>query len=460
MPEPSTGARLEVGERPPAARPAQNPVFPKIPASGLDNGLRVMLVTDRRLPRVSFHLGWPAGRVASPGGNLAPLPLALGLVDRGTLRRDAHQMARELDRYAIQLETENTAEATYLKMSVLSDFLKPALELMSEMVRESSFPDDELEKLKTRMASSLIAQRAQPAFLARERAMATLFPGHPYAWTATSPEQVQNCSPREVREVFPSLLGPRRGTALFAGPLDMAEAMDLAGEGFGSWADTARPADPPGPPPPLHSRRLALVHRPHSVQTRIVVAGHAPARGEQDLIAFRVANQVLGGSGSSRLFLNLREDKGYTYGAYSAAVSFRESGCYLAGADVRSESVAAAIGETLGEIQKMSQAPPSHQELTRAKAEIVGGFIRQMETSEAVGSLELARHLYGLPEDYYQRFVPRVEAVTADQAAEVSLRRFDPARVAITVVGDRDQLEPRLESLGSWEVFDSQGQRL
>ncbi len=458
-----TAIPTAAGERlttPPPLKTPRNATFPRIPEDRLDNGLRVLVVPDHRLPRVEIQLAWPVGRVNDKEENRALLSLAVDLLDKGTQSRSAWEFASELDRFAIQWDTEIGMESTFVEVAVLQEHLDRAMELVAQALIEPVFPEAELKKLQARLSSSLVSQRTQPSFLARERFYESLFPSHPYRRISLPPSDVQKSDRNAVKSAYQSQFSPAHATLVLAGPVSLDQARALARRHLGGWTNTvprpARPSTAEG----LTATLVRLVHRPHSVQSRIAVGGTAPCRSEPDFLAFRLANQVLGGSGSSRLFLNLRERRGYTYGAYSSLSTYRKNALYMAAADVRSDATAHAIEETLDEIAGMRAAAPQVEELSRANAELIGAFARQLQTPDAIGSLELTRRLQGLPGDHYRTLVSRIESVTADQVWEAARERFNPGRVVITVVGDRDKLETELGGFGPLEVYDNDGERI
>ena len=213
-------------------------------------------------------------------------------------------------------------------------------------------------------------------------------------------------------------------------------------------------------PSAIEHRLICLIHRPHSVQSQFLVAGRTLPQGDPDSITLKVANQILGGGGSSRLFLNLREDKGYTYGAYSRLKSYRNAGLFLAGASVKTEVTLESIEETLKEMDQLHERPPGDNELARCQQEIIGSFIRQMETPASVGALELDRRLHDLPEDFYSTFIPKVRSIGKETVVEMARRYFDSQRLVIAVVADREKVENELGRLGELRVYDTNGELL
>ena len=445
---------------PPPIGAVPNVVYPEVKQARLPNGLTVMALTERRLPRVSIRLGIPGGRVRNPPHSLAALQVGTDLIFEGTLRRTSSELAEALDRFAIQADTDVYLESSRFFVSVLDSYLEEAFQILSEVLLEPSYDPEEFEKLKVRWTSFLISERAQPSLLASERTLAALFAGHPYSRVSTPVEHLQDLTRDTVRSVLERRLAPNQACLLLAGPIELEEAVDLATRHFSAW----KPAETEDPVIPdvdeLKAGRVLLVHRPHSVQSRFEVAGPGPARSSSEFLCLRLANQVLGGGASSRLFMNLREDKGYTYGAYSLLRGYTKSGFYSAAADVRSEAVLDAIDQTLKELQRMRDSEPDSAEVELACAELIGGFVRRMETATSMGGLEIDRRLNQLPEDYYQQYIPVLQSLSPAEILEGSRRYFDPERLVITVVGDADQLLGPLGSLGQVTVYDTQGQEL
>lgn len=447
-------------DRPPEPEPVKNVAYPDIPMARLSNGLKVLVVTDRKLPQVSVKLAFPVGRTANPASNLSLVGMALQLLREGTEKHTSAEMADLLDFWAIDYDSDLLMEYCLQSVSALEAHLEKALELLSEMVLMPVFPEGELQKLKARWRSLLMSQRSEPDFLVRERAYASLYGEHEYSRVSLPLEHLEATHRDELCGFYPSLFGPSRALILFAGPVEMDYALRLAENWFGDWRDRKLSRNVCSPPqvPPRH--RVCLVHRPNSVQSKIVVAGETPPKGHSDNIPFRLANQILGGGASARLFLNLREEKGYTYGAYSQLRDYRHSGIFLAGAAVRADVTVNALREILREMEAMRQAPPEEKELTRAKSEITGAFLRQIQTPGSSGTLELVRRLYDLPEDYFREFIPALEGVTPAKVLEICRCYFEPARTTVTVVADRTCVQEALCPFGEVEVYDTRARRV
>ena len=443
---------------PPLPEPARNISYPKIAERQLSNGLGVIVIREDHLPKVSVKLALPVGRVHNPDRNLALLQLAVELIKEGTHQRSSREISELMDQLAIHYESDLSLENVLLSFEVLENHREPALELFSDMVCHPSFPEEELDRLKVRWRSNLLDQRSQPGFLAQERIFHSLYPGHPYAKFSIPIQHLESAQRDTTEEIYRSHFLPGEALLIFAGPIDLDQATRLADRFFGGW-ERQVVAGPEYPPlQPIEGRSLYLVHRPHSVQSKIVVAIRAVPRAHPDAVPLKIVNQILGGGASARLFLNLRETKGYTYGAYSRLQTYRHDGSFLLEASVKADVTSESIQEFLSELDRMQAEPlPSQEELGRCQNELTGAFLRQTERADSVAEMELIRRLYQLPENYYQTFLPTVRAVTVERILEMSRHFLDPQKVLIAVVADRTLVEKDLTAFGEVRVYDTEG---
>ncbi len=445
---------------PPPPGPVRDIAYPHAPLTCLENGLQVAVIEKRRIPKVSIRLAVRAGQAHCPSDELALIPLAVDLLKEGTTTRSSAEIADLLEGKAIQSDADVHLEHSLFIMACLKNHLGTALSLLSDMIRNPAFAPEELEKAKVRWRSDLKAERAMPSALAEERAYAALFQGHPYSHYSPTPEQLERVERSRLEEYYRHRFVPSRAILVMVGDLSCEEGAALARRHFEDWS---------GPPPepsefpdslPEMQRSVHLIHRPHSVQARMIVASRLFERAHPHVLPFRVANQVLGGGASARLFQNLREDKGYTYGAYSHAKTFRREGVEWISADVRSDALADAVRESLRELSRMCQSPPDAKELRRALSELAGGFLFQLETSASLATMELSRRLYELPDDYFGCYLQRIRSTTGEQVHQLSRRYLDPQRYIITAVADRSRVEDSLREFGPVQVYDTQGNEI
>lgn len=447
-------------QNPPQPGPIREIAFPSVPTFRLDNGMSIVVVEHGDAPISFARLVVRAGRVDSPVSNSALLPAAVELLKEGTAHRTSEQIARELDRAAIHFDADVHLENSTLSVNALSGELDDMLGLVSEFVQEPTFPRKDLERILSQWDSHLRAQRSQPSFLASERSLLSLYGEHPYSRKSLRREHLATCKRAPIAELFERLFVPSRSHLLIAGSVPVERALSAARRHFGFWHRSAPRIEPIPMPGPTVGPRVCLVHRPHSVQARILISCRTFPRAHADGFRLKVANQILGGGASARLFLNLRERRGITYSVHSSTHGHLLDGELFIAADVRTESAVEAIEEIFAECRSMGQDPPTTDELDRAKSELIGTFLFRLETAESIGGLELSRRLYDLPDDYYETWIPSVRAVTGDEVTETSRRYLDPERFVITLVGDRDGLESGLAALGGARIFDAHGEAL
>lgn len=431
--------------------------YGEIEESTIDNGLTVLVVPDYRFPVVSVQLGLQAGKIHNPDSSSALVQLTLEMLKEGTRSSDSRKLAEELDYWAIQYSADAFVEGSVLSVSVIEPHLERALDLLSEMVLEPLFPEEELEKVRERWRSYLIGQRSQPEYLAEERLYRSVYPGHPYGKTIVGIPDIYAADRASLQAVHDSYVTPDGALLLFAGPISLAQAESLARKYFGTWTRRPFPSLEIGPVPPFPSPGTLVVDRPGSVQTKILLALRALPANHPDYVPLKMYNQVLGGGASARLFLKLREEKGLTYGVYSRLKAYQTDGLLLASASVRSDGAGEASRDILSELARLRRELPGAEEVARSQSEIIGAFIRQLETPAGVGSLELRRRLNRLPKDYYRNLVPNVRAVTPEKIRELASSLLDPESRVLVAVGDRSRLLPQLKPFGESLVFDVNG---
>lgn len=446
-------------QRPPAPGPVCTVSFPGVPQSELPSGISVSTIEDHLLPRVTVLAGHPLGRVHDPDSHQGLAELAGDTLKEGTRSRNSRQIAETLDRRAISFSAEVFLEYSIFSFSCLKEQLDPALELFAEILTEPVFPESELAKARARWQSILTAQRADAGFLANERFLQLLFPGHPYGRVAPPIAQLQELTSTRVSNFFARSVPPPGSRLLFAGDIDHEETVRLAADCFGSWK--TRPAPDSHFPGQLQtSPRIAVVDRPHSAQARLVAGMRTLPRTHHDFDRLRLANQVLGGGASARLFLKLREQKGYSYGVYSSLRGYRRDGLLLASCALRADKTGEAAADILAEMRGLGEHPPGDTELDRCKAEIIGGFLRRVETPASIGSLEITRAMADLRGDYYRDYVTRIQEITPDDVKRIAEAVIRPEIATIVAVGKASELEPQLREFGEVAVFDTSGNRI
>ncbi|HEV2765478.1 MAG TPA: pitrilysin family protein, partial [Pyrinomonadaceae bacterium] len=412
------------------------------------------------LPLVSFRLALRTGDAFDPPELPGLTDVLTNMLTEGTLRRTSRELAAEVARLGASLSSGATSDYTTVAASALSAYADRVLELLAEAALEPSFPEDELELTRQNSHQNLIAQRGQASFLATERVASVLYGEHPYAIVSPTHESIDRVTRDALVAYHRAAFVPNNAVLVAVGDVRASQVFERARRLFGGW----QPGEVPPvdfPAPPARERRTAyVVDRPGSAQSNIVVGNVAIRRTDPDYFPMLVMHTVLGATASSRLFMNLREEKGYTYGAYTSLDARRTAGTFRATAEVRTPVTGASLKEFFHEFERIRGEDVSDKELTDAKSYLTGIFPIRLETQEGLIDQLVQIEMHGLPEDYLRTYRDRINAVTREEVRRVANRHVQPERAAVVVVGDaaavRDQLAPFADD---FELYDSAGQR-
>src|SRR5438128_1003727 len=440
---------------------AERPVnWPKRVKSKLANGLEIILVESHSVPR--FH-----GQLSFRTGNAAVAHLAPGLADMtatmvrtGTAKRVSRQLEEDLRRLGADLSTSAGQDTSAIAFSGLSEFAEPLLGLVNELAREASFPEAELERQRRQKLEEVKLERTQPGFLAGERLRKVLFGDHPYAKISPSEAQVAAYKREELQTVYRESYTPENALLLLVGDFEPKAILGTIEKIFAPWSGK-KPAVPqtPGPANP-RGRRVYLVHVPGAVQTQILCGCHSITRKNPDWIKLGLTNSLYGGAFNSRLVMNIREAKGYTYSPRSSVNALRQYGYFSVSAAVRNEVVAASLTEIFYEIDKLRSLPVPEPELADAQNYLSGVFSMGLATQDGLLAQIGTVALNELPDDYLETYRDKVRALTPADLQATAQKYFDSANMQIVLVGDRGKIETQATLFGGLEIYDAQGTRL
>lgn len=456
-----TETTVEAFRRQPPAPLAPRPL--NLPASEeltLANGLRVILLEQRRLPLVSFRLAFPTGDAHDPPELPGLSDIMTAMLNEGTQTRTSRQLADEVARIGATLSAGASSDYTTVAASALTQFAAEILELLADIALRPSFPEDELELTKQNALQNMIAQRGQPSFLANERMARVLYGAHPYAVVAPTPESIGALTRTRLAEFHRQTFLPNNAVLVVGGDFDRAPMLAHIERLFGAWpAGTVATPQFPAPPAQV-ARKLYLVDRPGSAQSNIIVANPALTRTHPDYFPLLLMHTVLGANASSRLFMNLREEKGFTYGAYTNLDARREAGSFRATAEVRTPVTGASLKEFFQEYARIRDEQVSAQELQDAQAYLTGIFPIRLETLDGLIDQLLQIKMFALPADYLLTYRDRIQAVTRADVQRAARAYVTPDAAAIVIVGDATEV---LGQVGDYarevEIYDSMGQR-
>jgi zinc protease len=452
---------IETFRREPPAPLAPRPLnLPAAEELTLANGLRVVLVESKRFPLVSLRLAFPTGNAHDPADRPGLTDIVAGMLNEGTESRTSRQIADEVARIGATLNAGANSDYTTVAASALSNFSDEILELTADVCLRPSFPEDELELTKQNTLQNLIAQRGQASFLAGERVSQVVYGAHPYHVVAPTPESVEATTREEVAGFHRSIFIPNNAVLVVGGDFDRAKLLRRVEELFGAW-QRAQPLGGDFPAPPAReSRAVYLVDRPGSAQSNIVIANLAIARTHPDYYSALLMHTVLGANASSRLFMNLREEKGYTYGAYTNLDARRDAGSFRATAEVRTPVTGDSLKEFFYEFDRIREEDVSEKELRDAKSYLTGIFPIRLEALDGLIDQLVQIRMFDLPADYLETYRDRVQAVTRDEVRRAAREYVTPERAAIVIVGDAaalgDQIKPYADAV---ELYDHNGRR-
>lgn len=425
--------------------------LPRVEERTLDNGLTVLAARRPTVPLVEIRLRIPTAR-GRRAGDGAVERLTGETILAGTSGRDAVVIASELQGLGATLGVSVGLEQIVVSGSVLSANIGPYLDLLADVLVRASYPADEVEVSRGRVIQELSIARSQPGTLAAEAVAARLYGAHPYGRPLPPPEAVAGLTPAAVRRFHRERVVPAGSVLLVVGDVRPTKLFGLAEAALGPWASGTSASSPvPAPPRPTPAPIL-VINRPGAVQTSIRLAGPATSRTDDDHAAFTVAHTVFGGGFSSRLNRNLREDKGFTYGA-ACGVDHRLSASHVVvQADVASAVTGPALVEIQYELARMVSTPVTTTELTAAQRFRNGQLALTIQSQVGFASQLAALVPHGLGVEYLKALPAAVDRVTDDDVLRVARAYLAPASLLTVLVGDADAIVPQVEALAPVEV--------
>jgi zinc protease len=440
-------------------------VLPAVQRRKLSNGLEVLVVEHHELPVVSMNLVMKMGAAGDPASKAGLASLTADLMDEGTTTRDALQISDQLTRIGSGVSVNAGWDSTTAGLRTLTRHLDRALEIYADVVTNPAFPEKELQRLRAQRLAGLRAQRDDPNSVAGLVFQKALYGGnHPYGHPLSGDEaSLQSLSADDVRKFYETYYRPNNSALIVVGDVKPDAVVAKLEKAFMNWKSAHVPAvDVSAAPVQRDHSMIYLVDRPGSVQSVIQIGQVAAPRSSPDYFPLFVMNRILGGASSARINMNLREDKGYTYGAGSSFSFRRGAGPFVAQAPVQGFSTKESVVEFLKEIRGVrGEMPVTALELDLAKQAVVRGFPRGFETPDQIANqLELIV-TYDLPDTYFNSYIERVQAVTLEDVNRVANRYLQPDRLAVVIVGDRSKIEQGLRSIDGFgdriSLVDSEG---
>ncbi|MEX2272371.1 MAG: pitrilysin family protein [Vicinamibacterales bacterium] len=435
----------------------------KLPApaeADLANGAHLMVLEDRRAPQVTVQIYIPgAGGYFDPPGKAGQATMTAAQMREGTKRWTTMQLNEELERMSANVSVAAGISGTeaVVSVSALVEHLERAMDIAADVLLNPTFPQEEFDRYKQRTRAGLRQQRANPGFLLAEAASKVMYGDHPAARVSVTEASLDTITRDDLVAFHKATYVPDHAAIAVAGDISMAAARTLIDAKLAAWTRAGTPVpetvDPAMPGP----SKVHFVARPDSVQTNLMVMAPAISRTNRDYDALDVMNKIIGGGPTGRLFIHLREEKGYTYGAYSNVNAGLYRGHWSASTSVRTEVTDPALRDLMWEVTRIRTETVPAEELDAAKRALVAAYALSLESPQAIMGLHLTRWRYKLPADYWDTQPQRIMAVTAAQVQAAATQYLDPSKLQIIAVGDATKVADVLGKHGFLVQYDTEG---
>ena len=430
-------------------------VFPRIVRRTLPNGLELRAVRHRSVPVVSVVLLMPGGSSVDPADRHGLVSITAGLLDEGSRGQSALEIADRIARIGGDLDVEAGMDAVVIGLTTLDRFCETGLALVREVVVEPNLANDDFNRIRN-LRLERLKQMKDHAAAQAERAFArVLYGSHPYGHLSVGSEpSLASMNLDEVRALHAALFTPQGSTLVVVGDRPEEELLDLAAREFEPWraAASSMPIDRAAAlasPPPLPEVTLGVISRPGAAQSELRIGHVCASRSTPDYHALLILNTILGGDFVSRLNLNLREQKGYTYGVRTGFNLRRGLGPFVMQTSVGTDVTGPAIEQALLEIRAISESrPATSEEVGQAFAALSKGYPRGFETSGQVARSVAQLALHNLPDSYFADFVPRLAQITRDDVSAAARQYLATGKLTTLIVGDLDKIHGSLPGLG------------
>ena len=441
---------------PPFAKVKSSRLTPQYSSTKLPNALKVMVVPNHEVPFVSVRLGMMAGAWTEDKPGTAAM--AMNMLAKGTSKHTEGELADELETYAITLSGSGGMDTSSIAMSALTENLERAMTLMGEVTLMPTFPEDEFEKLRKQVLTSLTISSNEPSYLAARQFRRALYPDHFYSRTATGEiKDVNALNVDDLKQWWQRLSRPDMAVLIFAGDIRKDQAFELAQKTYGKWK--APGSVPKMPQPKLAEQkktRIYLVDRPGSVQSQIRIGQFGITRHDDGYFVSRLVSSYFGGGFDSRLNEKVRVEKGLTYGIWGGYVAKRFAGDFTISTFSKPETTAQAVQAVLDEIERLRNQQPDKDELENSQTYILGSFIRQREIPQQIAQDLWLIESQQLGTDYLDRLLDGIAKTKQQDCIDLAKNTIDPEKLVIVVVGEAEKIKEDLEKIAPVTVVTAQ----
>ena len=434
--------------------------LPRADEATLPNGLRVILLPSHKVPTFTMQLVVLSGGLADKPDYHGLASFTATLLREGTKTRSSKDIAEQVDALGATLAANSglSSMTSVTNASGLVENLDQTFDLFADVIRNPIFPQAEVDKYKTRTLAQLQFQRSIPQFLAAEQFNKAIYgTNHPASLVAPPAESLKKLTSKDLADFHATYYRPNNAILAIVGDVTMKDIMPKIEKAFGDWQKGDVPAMSIPPAPAPSDARIYLIDRPGSVQTVLQLGTLGIERTSPDYFAVLLADKVLGGGPTGRLFLNLREEKGYTYGAYSNFTGSKFRGTWVSSSEVRTDVTEGAMKEFMYELNRLRKDIVPAEDLDNAKRSIIGSFALSLEQPSNLLQNIITQKLYNLPADYWDTYPQKVAAITADDVQKAAQKYLDMNHLQVVAVGDAAKAREILAKYGKVELYDAEG---
>jgi zinc protease len=444
----------------PALGPDPKLVLPAIEKTKLSNGVNLWVVKHNELPIISMNLVLNAGGTLDSADKAGVASMTSNMLNQGTKTRSAVDIANSLQSIGASVGSNASWDASTISMQTITKNVDQALDIYADVITNPAFPDKELESVRRRALLAFQQRRSNPTAVAGVVYDRVIYGDQPYGRQLTGDEKSVKAMTRDdLVNFYNTYYRPNNATLIVVGDVETASIKAKLEKAFANWKPGEVPAFTNSAMTMAAKPAIYLVDRPGAAQSSVSIGQVGIERSNPDYYAVQVMNSILGGGSTARLFMNLREDKGYTYGAYSRFSSRRGAGPFSASGEIQTVSTKEAVQEFLKELNGIRGGIPVTQtELETNKQALIRSFPSAFETPGQISGQLSNLVVFGLPDSTFNDYIAKVNAVTIDDVKRVANKYLDPSRMAIVIVGDRKVIEPGLKELGMpINLLDTEG---
>jgi zinc protease len=436
--------------------------LPKAEEATLSNGLRVVLLESHRVPTFTMQMVVLSGGLSDPADYHGLATFTAALLREGTATRKSKDIAEQVDTLGATLGATaglSSFTSTVTSSGLVENF-DQVLDIFADVVRNPKFPQTEVEKYKLQQTAQLQLARSNPQFLAAERFQRAIYGEHPAGLIVPPAESIKKITSADLARFHSTYYRPNNAMLAIVGDVTLKELLPKLEKAFGGWQKGEVPETKIPAAPEPGAARIQLIDRPGSVQTVLQLGNLGIERTNKDYFAMLVMNQILGAGPAARLFLNLREKNGYTYGAYSNFGGSKFRGTVVSSSNVRTDVTEGAMKEFMYELKRIGTEKVTPTELENAKRALVGSFALSLEQPTSLLQNIVTQKLYDMPADYWDTYPQMVSAITADDVQRVAQKYVNLQNLQVVAVGDASKAREVLSKYGTVEVYDADGQAM